>query len=1162
MKNNILFLVVFLFATTPSFGQKLFPGEQCMVIKEDKSLWAWGIDYAENAPIRTSPIKILDNIKKIITDDRNYLLGHTLAIKSDDTLWGWGYNYHGQIGDGGSGNMSNPNMITDDVLDAVVGSFCSFIIKKDNSLWACGDNDYGQLGTGTTEDIKTPTKIMDDVLKVVNYSNSTFVIKTDNSLWGFGRNDSYRLLGDGTTQNRLTPVMIMDNVKDVCCDYNGTFYIKTDDSLWGCSEDTRYLGTGTHTTSYKPVKITDNILQFCSSGVVLKKDNSLWTWGEYEGWHGNEFTYSKPHKILDDVLQVSNYNSAFFAITKDNSLWAWGSNYYGQLGDGTCENKDSPVKIMDNVSKVLTGGAFAVAIKKDNSLWFWGNSLFVDSDNGMVLKPKQIAKNIDDIEVSYDNVIYTTDDGTVWVFGDSSYGQLGYNGGIQETPQRVDLNNVIQISATNCSSYAIDLKGGLYGWGLNEFNLLSDIVVTKPELLDNNVIQVCAGNDNIAVVKNDKSLWKWDSNGFTYILSNVEEVTLGSRHALAIRTDGTLWSWGYNEYGQIGNGIYETSTYYSSYYSPSEIMNDVVRIAAGMYHSLAIRKDGSLWAWGDNSKCQLGDGTTEMRSTPIKIMDNVVEVSAGQYWSCAVKEDGSLWVWGSYDNYYSSYSSDIIPRQIATNISKACVGKEAIYAINKYGGVYRYGRYSYDVHKICDDVEQICSGGGHVLVVKKDGSLCSFGSNHYGQLGIGTKGYSETPIMIMNINSYGDEREYSQDGVLYLLNSDYSARIKAINVEGKELIIPDKLNTGSGIYIVNAIGDDVFAGNVNVNTILSVHFPSSISDVSENSFSQNGPLSVIWNSNTKLPESSFSSSSYKSGNFLLYVNSSDIAPSGITNLVVNGTAESITLKDGYSFYCPQQFTAKKISYTHNYRMETGIDECAGWESIALPFDVQTVTHESKGDIIPFANYTSGSGKHPFWLLGLGNSGFSKASSIKANTPYLISMPNNSKYSAEYNLSGKVTFSSTDAIVMPTSSKNLKSTTYNGAVFAPNYTVMNRDINSYSLNVTNDFFTNSGNEKPGSVFLSFSREIYPFEGYLSKVSSGSRSIEIPFADSNNTTGIEDLLLEKEINPNRIVEIFNLSGQCLKKTVQHEVDKVMEQMPAGIYIVNGKKRVINK
>ena len=213
---------------------------------------------------------------------------------------------------------------------------------------------------------------------------------------------------------------------------------------------------------------------------------------------------------------------------------------------------------------------------------------------------------------------------------------------------------------------------------------------------------------------------------------------------------------------------------------------------------------------------------------------------------------------------------------------------------------------------------------------------------------------------------------------------------------------------------------------------------------------------VIWNPSVVFP------ASISNPNFLLYVTSQQYAPSGIKNVIVNNTANSITLIDaasGNNFYCPRNFTAQYISYIHNYGMTTGINEARGWESIALPFDVKSITHSYKGSLVPFAKWSSQTDTKPFWLYELGSSGFVAASEIKANKPYIISMPNNSQYDDRYNVDGVVTFTATNATVK--SSDNLQNGVFGEKTFIPNFVNGPSRSNIYVLNVVNSYSTHSG-----------------------------------------------------------------------------------------------------
>lgn len=337
----------------------------------------------------------------------------------------------------------------------------------------------------------------------------------------------------------------------------------------------------------------------------------------------------------------------------------------------------------------------------------------------------------------------------------------------------------------------------------------------------------------------------------------------------------------------------------------------------------------------------------------------------------------------------------------------------------------------------------------------------------------------------------------------------------------------------------------------------SIKYPNTewkVIGIDRGALSECGELAaIIWNPDVAFTES------VDNPNLLLYVKSASYAPSSIKNVVVNGTANSITLSDAVSkndFYCPQEFTAQKINYTHYYKMETGLGYARGWETISLPFDVQKVTHQSKGEIVPFANWKSGDTKKPFWLMTYGNSGWIEANSIKANTPYIISMPNHDYYKPEFKLNGNVTFSA-ENVTVP-ASENLQTKYYNGRTFIPNYESQKND-SYYALNVNNDYETYNGNvEEEGSTFLIGSkapRTIHPFEAYMTSASQARSYIAI---DDDMTTGIGDIT--EILADEKIVRVYNLSGQLIMSEENKSVDEIKSMLSAGVYIVNGKKLII--
>ncbi len=358
----------------------------------------------------------------------------------------------------------------------------------------------------------------------------------------------------------------------------------------------------------------------------------------------------------------------------------------------------------------------------------------------------------------------------------------------------------------------------------------------------------------------------------------------------------------------------------------------------------------------------------------------------------------------------------------------------------------------------------------------------------------------------------------------------------------KSVIIPNS---------VKVIDENAFQG---CTSITSVTITNSVTEINDHAFYDCPKLSaIIWDADFTMPNYIVNGNT---ANMLFYTKDASYAPSNIRNVIVNGTAKEIVLSDASSsnnFYCPREFTAEKISYTHNYRMTSGLDgQARGWETIALPFTVGEITHKSKGKLLPFGAWTSTSDAKPFWLCNLSSSGFTRATSIQANTPYIICMPNNSDYDSSFNLSGNITFSATN-VKVPVSS-SVTTAKSNGKTFIPAFCAQEKASGVYALNVNNSYHSEAGGYTEGSAFVSDLRAVSPFEAYMTTdANNAKRAFFIEFTE---TTGIDEI--PSADNKDGLHKVFNLNGQLVKKAnTQSELDETLKQLPAGVYIVNGKK-----
>ena len=246
-------------------------------------------------------------------------------------------------------------------------------------------------------------------------------------------------------------------------------------------------------------------------------------------------------------------------------------------------------------------------------------------------------------------------------------------------------------------------------------------------------------------------------------------------------------------------------------------------------------------------------------------------------------------------------------------------------------------------------------------------------------------------------------------------------------------------------------------------------------------------------------------------NLLVYVNDASLAPEGVQNVVINGHADEIILTNATTgnnnWNCPQAFTAEKITYTREFRQQTEVGISRGWESITLPFNVQSITHESKGQIVPFG--AQGTGVKYFWLRGYSPEGLHNATAIEANKPYVISMPNNTVvYPDEYNLNGRITFSAENTTVPATPELEEMVVLRGDIAMMPNYRYIPQNEYIYAINVGQP----RERYAEGSVFTRNLRDIRPFEAYTTHADvNGARpnNIRIAPQPKYDITGIKTL-----------------------------------------------------
>ena len=564
---------------------------------------------------------------------------------------------------------------------AAAGGFGhTLAIKGDRTVWAWGLNEYGQLGDGTTDnrDTAMPIASLTDIIAVAGGFDHSMALAADGAVWAWGSNE-YGQLGDETTYRRTVPAEVtrLPQAQAIAAGRSHSLALMKDGTVWGWgANDVGQLGNGTTGKQQRAGTVNgiSNVVAIASGrdhSVALKVDGTVWTWGGNtfgqlgDGTTKNRTSAAQVAGLTDIVAIACGYDHTV-ALRSDGTVWSWGANDSGQLGDGTLENRREPVQVM-GISEVMAlsaGHRHTLALLKNGKVKAWGSNLHYQLGRLFTIQTAE------PVEIT------------------------GFN------------NTVTSVASGGYHVIAIAGDHTLRSWGHNKFGQLGNSTrdyqrAPVPALF-------LSGSASLA----KKDAEQTNSGGKTSIVMTA----CGRSHSAALLDDGTVWAWGDNFYGQLGDVNRRVNR---SLPQPVPGISNVTAVSAGNGFTLALKRDGTVWAWGYNELRQLGDGSkVQSRVEPVQVegLTGVVGISTSGFVSLAIKKDGTVWTWGLTFSGGENTPSPA-PAQVA--------GLASIIAVS--------------------------SGHKHYLALAGDGTVWSYGNNEFGQLGDGTAVERHNPVRVANL---------------------------------------------------------------------------------------------------------------------------------------------------------------------------------------------------------------------------------------------------------------------------------------------------------------------------------------------------------------------------------------------------------------------------
>ncbi|MBR0375237.1 MAG: hypothetical protein IJH59_01630, partial [Firmicutes bacterium] len=727
-----------------------------------------------------------------------------VALRADGTVWTWGINSNGQLGQGNTIKSNEPVQVEFDevIKDISVGNSHVLALSESGKVYAFGYCGNGQIGYGSWADALEPKIVVDsndrqlkDIVRIEAGTNVSFAITSKGVAYGWGN-------GYGLTAQKINAQDVVDITSKYYLDGKGDVYS---------------FDTGERISEV---------------GLVAELDEGT------------------DHTVM---------------LTVNQEAYAIGDNTFGQLGN--MNNNPSTVtpvalrkdidNLFDNIKEVKAGDRFTIIVTNDGKIYTVG----INNNNELGIENTQIqdrntieqTTTIEDaifVDAGYGFASTITSNGTVYTWGLGTSGQLGNRRNLSSV-EPVMVGDYIVRTTTNHVTLGVNEEKYVEGY-VDYFNVFthSEIGITYASK-DRSIATLRAPEPNEESTRRFGIRIKGNKIGTTIVTASQDDstnmgviqvevidsntgiepnVVTNGTHTVSLRVDGKVFTWGDNTYGQLGLGTTKPTDEPTEVKFPTEEGEaevQIVQIAVGENHTVALDSQGYVWVWGRNNYYQLG-GQFEDKTSPYKLTElpKVTKIAAGNNNTMVITEDTELYAWGfnSYgDLGIGSFTNKVSITKVEgiKDIIDISGGRSHFIALNRAGKVFTtgsnlYGQLGIDTSEIPranqfteveipEKIGSIDAGELSNITVSVDGHAYVWGGNTYSQLGIEDKTSKFKPVFLEDLENIR-EAEIGKTHAI-IRNGDGKVFMAGANNYGQ---LGDGTLDSIPIFTENTLIDEVF----------------------------------------------------------------------------------------------------------------------------------------------------------------------------------------------------------------------------------------------------------------------------------------------------------------------------------------------------------------